>query len=862
MVEQVHLIDPELAETLINAETVTQAQAAISAIERSLGRATTWRPVGDIKFNHGPVQMGVDPATQLIERIINAQEACVELEAGRRRVSPNSPHAAASLFFDVQTGGLSAMKDERGIRALAERTVSVTMAESGTKQPTIIVQDRGIGQHPTKFASTLLGLHLSDKPSKPYLIGQYGQGGASTLMHSKYTIFVSRRAPDLASGMDDLVGVAVVRFREAEVRGGTYEYLTKGNAILAIPAVDAPSPFREGHGTRVTHIGYNLHGFTSAYRQMKTGLWALLNAALFDPVLPVHIKGKRKVDTRADKGATTTGRIAKGNAAVLSGLPNKPLAEPRGSDDGEEDDADEAQDGEPGLRRRRGGAYLAFRDPTQTLRIVDEDGDHGAVRVNIWVLGGTDTTDTYVRAEQAVTITLAGQRHGKQGREFLKTCKLGFLSKRMIVQIEADALTREAKRQAFPSGREQQRNTALTELIFKELAEYLVRHERIRELEDEARAQALANASSRAKESVRKKVAKLMQRHLAGLGGAQGRAPAPAALSSVGGPAGRTPNLNAKPKPRTPKPPPDDSMLAPIPTQMEIANSELTLPVGATTHAILNLNAKNGYLADHGDDLRVEIEPVCNTGNDGHPLGGSSGGPVDGGPAGPGEGGGGAGGGSGGGGGRGGHGIHVKGMGSLQGGRARLVLGSDANAVPGEYAIRVSLVTPGAAGTLVAVGTVEVVPAPAVAGGQDLGEGGTPEIEWYRHPDDAGPDDNREELEERWPAEWTDKSVVGEVDESGHVIVFRLNRSYPDLKQAIGRRASSAKGSESAVNSLEDRYAAMVTFGMWLLHDQRKKDTVKWPPEVFQAACGALARSTLATMLDLEAEEDAGNAAA
>lgn len=918
MTERVHLVDATLAAALINAETVAETESAIAAFERSV-RGCSWRPVGDIEFNHGPAQIGIDPATQLIERVINAQEACIELEAYRRQVSPSSPQEAASLFFNVPPDGLAAM-DDKAIRVLAERTVSVTMAESGGKAPTVIVDDRGIGQQPLKFSTTLLSLHLSDKPSKPYLIGQYGQGGASTFVHSKYTVFVSRRAPDLLSaGQEDLVGLAVVRFRPGAVRGGTYEYLTKGDAIFSVRTTEAPARFRDGYGTRVTHVAYNLHGFTSAYRQMKSGLWALLNAALFAPVMPVHIKGTRKIDTRGDKGATTTGRIAKGNAAVLSGLPDKPPANAQ-QEEGDVDDADDENSQPEGAKRRRGNAFLAFCDDTTTHNISDDDGAHGVVRSNIWVLGGTDSTDTYVRAEQAVTLTIAGQRHGKESREFLKTCKLGFLAKRVIVQIDADGLTPEAKRQAFPSGREQQRNTGIMELIFAELADYLKNHERLKELEDEARAQALANASSKARDSVRKKVAKLMQRHIAGMGGALGRASGSAVLAGTpGGPVGRTPGLRRPPQPRPVKPPPDDTALQPIPSQMEIANSQLTMQAGGRTHAVLHINAKNGYLGDHGDELRVEIVPVADSGDEGvaadgnqdasnggdstgnagdvaSSLGGrdaggrsdessGNGGSGNGSGAGEGNGTGGTGGsaspssgvdvtgplggansgpeGAGPGstsgpGGRGGHGITVKGMGALRGGRARLVLGSDPTAVPGEYVVRVSLLTPGSSSTLVAVGTVEVLPAPAAPSGQELLEGGTPDIHWYEHPDDATSDEKRQELKDRWPTEWEDKNVVGDVVDSDDVFVFRLNLSYPELKQAIARRMTGIKGSVTAVDTLKDRYAAMVSFGMWLLHEQKKKDTAKWPTDVFQGACSALARSTLATMLESELDDDNG----
>ena len=53
------------------------------------------------------------------------------------------------------------------------------------------------------------------------------------------------------------------------------------------------------------------------------------------------------------------------------------------------------------------------------------------------------------------------------------------------------------------------------------------------------------------------------------------------------------------------------------------------------------------------------------------------------------------------------------------------------------------------------------------------------------------------------------------------------------------------------MQSLKDRYAAPVTYGMWLLDRQREKDQ-SYPKDWFEKAADALARAQLATLVDFE----------
>ena len=83
------------------------------------------------------------------------------------------------------------MSDEAR-RKLAEM-LQVTMLESGDAQrPTIVIQDRGTGQHPDDFPKTLLSLLESNKKELSHVMGVYNAGGAASYRFASYTIIVSR----------------------------------------------------------------------------------------------------------------------------------------------------------------------------------------------------------------------------------------------------------------------------------------------------------------------------------------------------------------------------------------------------------------------------------------------------------------------------------------------------------------------------------------------------------------------------------------------------------------------------------------------------------------------------------------------
>ena len=85
------------------------------------------------------------------------------------------------------------------------------MQDSGIRtRPTILIEDRGVGQHPADFPDGVLSLNRSNKLHQPWQQGAYGQGGSATFRFCGYTIIIGRRDPKLLDGEHDLVGWTVV----------------------------------------------------------------------------------------------------------------------------------------------------------------------------------------------------------------------------------------------------------------------------------------------------------------------------------------------------------------------------------------------------------------------------------------------------------------------------------------------------------------------------------------------------------------------------------------------------------------------------------------------------------------------------
>lgn len=575
MHRQIDIDSPSsLAAAVQRARSPQDVQAIITQADQNIG-AIKWRDLGDRENNAGTVQIASSPTLALIERLTNAFDGLIELAAARNPSDrPSSPRAAAQMWFGIPAGGIAELDDAHRRKIASD--LLVKMEESGDpNRPTVVVRDWGIGQHPLDAPNTLLSLNRSNKIGSPHLHGAYGQGAAATYRFGSYTVIITRRAPAFNGGREDLVGWTIVWEDPGNPnldKLPVYRYLVGADEnILTFPVTDLEDP--GWHGVEVVHVAYEMRGYTAAYNQPRGGIWALFHSALFDPVLPFLVGGNREVDGRA-AGKDST-RVIIGNAARLSN--------PAGLG---------------------GHLTIPYRN-LATFDVAKATGKaYGSVQIRYWVVSKQDAsvkgdpTASFVAPDNAVSMTLSGQRQDSGNRMWLKAnTQLPFLSKNLIVQIDVDTLTPLAKRELFSSTRERAVESDLRDLIYAEVADVLKGDAELRRLEREEREKLLTESVEKVDEKVRERLRKYIDSLLKNK-----TRKVKHAEDIVTLPSSKKGGASAGPRDT------DDSTMLADPTRLAFGTTALRVMQGANTTVWVEINAKNGYLPRSQNSLVVDID--------------------------------------------------------------------------------------------------------------------------------------------------------------------------------------------------------------------------------------------------------------
>jgi hypothetical protein len=242
----------------------------------------------------------------------------------------------------------------------------------------------------------------------------FGWGGSASLGFCERTVLVTRRHPRLVNPAEDGIGITIVKemYDGKTMKMPNWVYLADDIGVLYSVAPELAPEFE--HGTHLAHVEYDLGS-------SKGGLinqYGFFNVSLFEPVLPVSIRNELS-DSEKSKGR----RSIVGTGGRFKNAKPDPTA-----------------------------PQFKILNPTTKTKIVHSNsttidlGNAGQVDAHVWVLDkegakpNEEIANGYVTADTAIVFTLCGQRQGNERREWIKrSCKLGHLNKRMIVQIEADA---------------------------------------------------------------------------------------------------------------------------------------------------------------------------------------------------------------------------------------------------------------------------------------------------------------------------------------------------------------------------------------------------------------------------------------
>jgi hypothetical protein len=458
--------ETQLLEKLLFADKLDQVRELIDEFVQLNASWIVWRPVGDRKNNSGTIQAAGDPARSLLERVTNGIDAVIERAHQDHHGRPEcrSPREAAQAWFGVPPSGLHKLTDA-GRRKLAQGAVTVALTPGdGKAKRTVMIADKGLGLTAEQMPRTILSLNAENKIDKFYLSGAFGQGGSATFANSDYTLIASRSVKDAA-----VIAFTVVKLEPPlGIKLGTYVYLTVSGTLPTTKQI--PDAFGD-FSTIVKHFGYDLDDYPSPLG--PNSIYGRAQAILFEPILPFWFENEVHGYSRTIKGSRT----------ALNGA----------RDEGEEE------------------SKLTWSNPLFFANL----GEHGSIGIEYWVLEPKEKSapnKAFVTGSKPIVLTINGQTHAEWGASILrKDAELLHLASRMVVHLDCNQLSFDAKRVLFVSNREESRKGQVQNMILGELLGALKSDEKLAELEDQARLAGTKERDEKDEQEVRKEVAKMLR---------------------------------------------------------------------------------------------------------------------------------------------------------------------------------------------------------------------------------------------------------------------------------------------------------------------------------------------------------------
>jgi hypothetical protein len=554
--------DADLLSQLLASLTLKDARRAVHGLTQ-LGYV--WTPLGNKEGNFGLVNIGSDPGFAFVERVTNALDALIDHAA---RAAPaavvaglSTPRAAVATLFAIPEGRVVHAAPERQDQIAAGAGVLIGDG-SLVARPRLEVRDSGTGLAPDDMPATILNLAGSNKISKPYLAGAYGQGGSTTFAFS----------PDgtvIASATDQSdVGVTFVRYAALDARtnkNGRYEYLTRPRERGVGRIERARTAFPRG--TLVRHFDYDLGGYVGDARRPERSLLALMQTALFDPILPftiIEARSRYLGDPALPATLVYSGRFARLASSA-----------------------------------ERGAVEYA----QSTAIPLEPRGADNVATAHYWVLSGSDAL-LHPDPRHPIVMTNFGQTHGVEDRRVIvDALRLPFLKNDLVVQIELDGLSSTVKRDLLSTTRDRlKRGSRYTELI-DAIVEALADDPQLAAANTRRRLQLLEKQHKTDYQKLRRRFAELIEKFRPGDEAAAKRSPAGTNGSIAGGTANAA---GAGGEPETPLPTLDH------PTFLRITRSAEPLELRRRRRSVVTVesDAPDAYLAVHESARLVMVDPT------------------------------------------------------------------------------------------------------------------------------------------------------------------------------------------------------------------------------------------------------------
>jgi hypothetical protein len=546
---------------LLAARTLGDARRAVHGL---VALGYEWAPLGAKEGNFGLVNIGSDPGFAFVERITNALDAVIDDAASRAgdgvTAALSSPRAAVATLFAIPEGRVVHSGPERQAEIAGCVTVSIADGTS-VGRPLLEVRDTGTGTAPDARPATILNLAGSNKISKPYLAGAYGQGGSTTFAFSPDGTTIAS-----ATSESD-VGVTFVRYRELDARqnkNGRYEYLTRSGGRGVGRLARGSLTFERG--TLVRHFDYDLDDYRDDARSPERSLLALVQTALFDPVLPFTIVERRSRFVR--DAASPTAIVYAGRFARLQSA----------------------------------GAGVEY---AQSVNIpLEPRGADNVASAHYWVLAGPDAL-LHPDQRQPIVMTNFGQTHGVEDRRLIvDALRLPFLKNELVVQIELDGLSASVRRDLLSTTRDRLKRGARYSALIDAIVEALADDPQLQAANTRRRIQLLDRQQKSDYGKLRRRFAELIEKfHPGDEAGAQRDGSSANGVVAAGGVAT---DGGATDAPGNPLPTLDH------PTFLRFARADRPLEFKRSRRSVVTVesDAPDGYLAVHENARLVTVDPA------------------------------------------------------------------------------------------------------------------------------------------------------------------------------------------------------------------------------------------------------------
>ena len=257
-----------------------------------------WKPLGGTDNNFATVQnQQSNPVDALCEKPINSIDhyllkrcklAWDNPESGK---SPKTMKEALEKYLKIDDGDFVNLPQDQ-IKELAK---NIRIIADGSKtQPNIIIADRGEGQKPDDFETTLLSLQKGNKKKIKFVQGKYNMGGTGVLPFcgtKGYQLILARKSVELEGNSSEW-GFTLVREKpdvSDAYKTTWYEYFTDSEGkIFQIPGKALkllPKNEEMLDGCFIKLYNYELPNPSV----ITNSLWADLNTKLYSPALPITI---------------------------------------------------------------------------------------------------------------------------------------------------------------------------------------------------------------------------------------------------------------------------------------------------------------------------------------------------------------------------------------------------------------------------------------------------------------------------------------------------------------------------------------------------------------------------------------------